>query len=165
MEKSGESFLDELEIQYIDRFKTYSEGYNLNKGGNNRENNNKKIIVYDRKGDFVKVYNSIKEVSEKMNIGREHISDILRNKNGRKSLKGHMFRYYTEDYPNKIKPYKNLKHVKIDCFDLNGNFIATFDRIKRAADILNLDKTLISRCVNGKVKRVGNYTFKKHKTN
>jgi arabinose-5-phosphate isomerase len=163
LEKSEETSLDELEIQYIDRFKTHSEGYNLNKGGNNRENNNKKIIIYDRNGDFVKIYNSIKEVSEKLNIGREDISDILRNKNGRKSLKGHMFRYYTEDYPNKIKPYKNLKYKKIDCFDLNGNFIATFDRIKRAAEILNLDKTSISRCVNGKVKRVGNYTFKKHK--
>ena len=154
--------LDNLEITYIKKFNSLSEGYNLTSGGNNNDHYNKKIIAYNLNGDLVRIFKSIKEASETLGISREHISEILNSKKYRKSLKGFMFKYYTSSYKNKIKPYKNKRALKIDCFDLNGNYIDTFKSVHIAAKYFNIDNGSISKCINGKVSRVGNYVFKKH---
>lgn len=45
-------------------------------------------------------------------------------------------------------------------FDLNGNFIRRFTSTQEAASQNNLQQSDISRCCNGKRKRVGNYKWR-----
>ena len=50
---------------------------------------------------------------------------------------------------------------KINAFDLNMNYITTFNSQSEASRNLHIDSSSISKCCLGKISHVGDYIFKK----
>lgn len=57
----------------------------------------------------------------------------------------------------------NPRHKKVDCYDINGNFVKTFFCLKYAAEELHLKYQAIQRVLNGKRHSTGGYIFKYHR--
>lgn len=62
---------------------------------------------------------------------------------------------------NKGKPSINRK--KVDQYDLNGNFIKTWDYISEAEKVTGIRTQNICACLKGKQKQTHNYIWKYHK--
>jgi group I intron endonuclease len=66
---------------------------------------------------------------------------------------------------NKLKGRKpsdntiNAIKVKVDQFDLDGNYLNTWDSIIEASRELNISKTGISKCCNGHRQKAGNFKW------
>lgn len=69
----------------------------------------------------------------------------------------------SKDNINRLKENaKNLK-VKVDKYDMNGNFIQTYNSYKEAANDVKLKfDTSIRRCCKGELKSAAGYIWKKH---
>ena len=50
-------------------------------------------------------------------------------------------------------------------YDLDGNFVKEWNRIKEAADFYNCDSSGISACCRGKCKTIKNFIWKYKKQN
>lgn len=66
---------------------------------------------------------------------------------------------------NQIHAYKNkLEKPRyqriIEQYDLEGNYIRTFEYIRDAGKSLNIDESSIAKCCRGKRKSAGNYIWK-----
>jgi uncharacterized ubiquitin-like protein YukD len=59
------------------------------------------------------------------------------------------------------KGHKNGRAFKVNQYDLNGNFIKTWDCAKYAIDFYNLNKTAITDCIMGRQKTAGGYIWNK----
>lgn len=60
--------------------------------------------------------------------------------------------YYVQKLNSCIKP--------VNQYDLNGNFIQSFQSISKASQILNIDSSSISKACRGKLKTTGGFIFK-----
>ena len=66
----------------------------------------------------------------------------------------------TKEYPLKIEIPENKNQQRIQCFDLDGNFIKEYLSIASAARDLSLHTSQISDCCRGKCKKIKKYIFK-----
>lgn len=110
-----------------------------------------KIYKYDKSGNFVEEYNSIKEACEKNNI---HVSSmIVYFKNNYSQLKG--FIWKKEKY-DKIEPYKkkerNMSYLykPLIMKNLETNEIVEFKSIKDCAKYFNKCSITIQQVLKGK---------------
>ena len=55
------------------------------------------------------------------------------------------------------------RHKRIDCFNLNGDFIKTFFSLKEASNELNIPYQAIQRVLKGTRYKTRNLIFKYHK--
>lgn len=88
----------------------------------------KKVIQYDKEGNFIRIWNSIKDISEKLNIKYSTIQEAVSGKHFSSNC---FWRYYTDDYPMKIDV--NIPKFCAGCsiyqYDLQGNFIKEWNKI------------------------------------
>ena len=107
----------------------------------------KQICKYSLEGYYIQTYESIIDAIREYGKG---VSDCLRGKN--KSAYGFLWKYKTNNYKERIEPYKILKPNRekteraIFCIDKNGN-IFYFKSIRIASKILNIPETNISNCL------------------
>lgn len=151
--------LDEKEKFYISKYNTYylaeeSNGYNMTFGGEGQNGNGKKVKQYDLNGNFIKEYNSIIEAARQCNVSDTGISNCCAKR--RKQCGGFLWSYEDEDI---IKPYK-LKGKKVNQYDLQGNYIQSFDSIKLAALSINCTLQLVSMCCRKEIKSAGKYQWR-----
>lgn len=66
---------------------------------------------------------------------------------------------YNTYYSNGVERCAKAKEKPIDQYDLDGNFIATWESIKKASETLNINKSSISQCVRERRKTHG-YIFR-----
>lgn len=145
------------EIELIDKYKTMNNnyGYNLCEGGNltlgyHHTEKSKEKMRNKRKGMYVGKNNPMYGKSGKLapmygkHLTEEHKRKISEAKKGK-------INYHT------ITLYK-----KVDQYDLDGNFIKSWESISKAEKELNLKGTHISRVCRGKGKTTGGYVFKYH---
>lgn len=130
----------------------YKKGVKLSKESIEKglRKKSKPVLQYDLNGDFIKKWDHAFLVLREFNVKRSKVLSCCKDKNG-KSL-GFQWRYVTENYPLKIKPYKrNAIRKKILAYDLNGNFIKEYDSIIDAKRELNLNNSgSINDCISGK---------------
>jgi len=95
------------------------------------------LIAYNKEGNFVGVFKSAREASRQLKISYKHISSCAKGK--RPICEGYMFRYFTNNYPLKIKPYKfkTIRSKRVFEFDLQGNFIKEWESTVLAAKAKN----------------------------
>ena len=117
------STLDEankLEIEYISKYNSYikspnSNGYNLTKGGDNRDNFGKIVLQLDDDFNIVNSFVSIGAAGR--HIGDSHgtgVSACCRRKTIK--CKGYYF-CFAEDYNSKWRPKENIHLKPIICLD------------------------------------------------
>jgi len=131
---------------------TYKENYWFRefKGDNinielfyTKKTNDKPIYQYDLEGNFIREWTSFKQIRDILKIETSNIYAVLRQ--DRKIAFNSYWDYELKDNKNIIKPkhsyflnrpFKECKkrQKKVNCFDLEGNFIKTYDSITKAKD-------------------------------
>ena len=127
----------------------------------------KPVHQYTRQGKLLKVWDSASLAALNLNKHTAAITECCRGI--RKSAYGFIWRHNDNpinDNPKFIpKKIKNQKYPAyyhpIDQYDLDGNFIKTWDNTKIASISLNINSSSISSCLNGKYKSSGGYKWLK----
>lgn len=151
--------LNEKEKFYISKYNTYylaekSNGYNMTLGGEGQNGNGKKVKQYDLDGNFIKEYNSIIEASRQCHVSDTGISNCCAKR--RKQCGGFLWCYDGQEI---LSPYKS-KGKKVIQYDLDGNYIQSFNTMKEASLSLNCSLQLISMCCRKEVKSAANYQWR-----
>ena len=127
---------------------------------------NKKIIQYDLKGEYIKIWDSIIEAAKYYKLTVTSISYCL---NGRcKNSGGFQWKFYSENFPLNIESCENNCHrkVKIIQYDLEGNYIKTWNSIKEIKNILGIKTPYrISECCKGLLDNYNGYIWKYYSDN
>lgn len=76
------------EIEYIQQYDSYNNGYNMTPGGEININGEKEIFVYDEWGQYVTSFKSLSEAARQLHSSPQNIYQALYHKNNRKSIKG-----------------------------------------------------------------------------
>ena len=108
-----------------------------------KKTNDKPIYQYDLEGNFIREWTSFKQIRDILKIETSNIYAVLRQ--DRKIAFNSYWDYELKDNKNIIKPkhsyflnrpFKECKkrQKKVNCFDLEGNFIKTYDSITKAKD-------------------------------
>ena len=157
---TGRKLTDEWRLKIIEGLKNrdpeiYKRVAEKTSGANSKQS--KKVDVYDIDGNFIETYTGIHDVSRKYNLDYKNVSACCRGE--QKSVKGYRIIYHGEKLPPLREP-SNLRAV--DRYDLNGNYIDTYESIAEAAKKLGLGKTRshISDCCKGKRNNCGGFIWK-----
>ena len=135
--------------------------YNINYGTRKQriiQKQYKPILQYDLDGNFIKKWNSIKEAQEfyKTNV----ISQCCKHKKSFNSCKGFQWKYENDNIIiGKRKQIGQWSKKQINQYDLNKNYITTWDSITEAANKLNIFPQNIGDCCRNKVKTAGGYIW------
>lgn len=104
------------------------------------------VICYDLQGNKIKDYSSISSAAKETGDTSESIKKSCKTED--KTGKNYQWRYW-EQYNDidKIDSHKKQREHAINQYDLNGNFIRTFNSITEAVQILNKNiGSSIARC-------------------
>lgn len=114
-----------------------------------------KVYQFDRNGNLIKEWNSVKEASQSLQINSEYIRACC---NGTKKIvSGYIWSYDSKvDY---LK-HKAVHEREIEQYTLDGEFIKTFSRIIDASKELNINRRNISAACCGTRKTAGGYIWK-----
>ena len=116
----------------------------------------KKISQYDINGLFLCNFNSIKEASQKLNIGRSLISQSCRKEI--KVVKNKWVFYYKDDFFNDKEIIKDKKHYSIMRIDYNGNIKKYNSALDAKKEGFNNVK--IGECCKGKILHSQGYIWR-----
>lgn len=119
------------------------------------------VIAFSLSGKRIKLYNSINEAIKETGDSYQSIKKSCDTKHH--SGKTYQWRYWFED-PNlqEILPYKYDNKKAIDQYDLEGNFITTFNSMFEAGQWLNLSGSNLTTCCKNKQKSYGGYLWCYH---
>jgi len=141
--------LNYYEKYFINKYRTFigfddCKGYNMTLGGEGWTGRGKSIDVYDKELNFITTYNSIEETARELNLQTTNISAVI---NGRAKSTGNFI--FCESGVEPIQ-FINNSIVKIDLYDINRNFIKTFNTMRDAAKELQTNPTNVFDCCNNK---------------
>lgn len=146
------SELDDCEMKWINFYNSYNEGYNKTKGGQTwsplaAEINKKEIYCYDLDGNFLKKYNSLSDAERDLNINNSNISRAARTQGRTENYQ------WSYSYVEKLPPYKRKCFTgkqtkgklikKVNQYDKNFNYIATYGSIALAAEATGANASCI----------------------
>ena len=130
-----------------------------------------KIVQYDLDGNFIKIWDSARQVEEVLGYSRGHVRAASRTGNRVKTSGGYQWRKY-EGHTNPIEPYKKevpleskkkMQHPRaVDQYTLDGEYIKTFPSIKDAQEYLGVPRGSIGKCCQNKRKTSNGYRWKYH---
>lgn len=151
--------LNEREQYWIKYYHTRIDenGYNLTDGGDTPSDYMcTPVHQYSLDGEYIASFPSIIEVEYQLGIPNESVWKVINHK----LKQTHNFRWSTEKVEHLNEKYKS-RNRKINQFDLNGNFIQSFDSIRAAALFCNkaTGSSNISLAANGKRKTAYGYKW------
>jgi hypothetical protein len=123
------------------------------------------ILQFDRKGTFIREYESPGHACRKLEINLGTLYTCLRGKT--KTCGGYQWRYaddpafkngITDLEEVKPKRFRNAKII-VQC-DLEGNIIKEYHSIGEASRQLGINRRHITLCANGKEKTAAGFTWK-----
>lgn len=152
--------LQEIEKEEILKYNTFIEGYNMTMGGDGGLTViPKKICQYDLNANLLKVFDSCMDAFRKTGIKHQHINLCI-NK-GQKSAGGYLWGIFGENMTPYIDNAYDKAKIPVIQYDKTTLVkINTFNSIREAANIVNIEETNISRCCSGKRKSAGGYIWK-----
>lgn len=148
-----------LPVYVKTKFKNSDRSYKDN-FKNKNEKSKKSVIQYDLNGNFIKKWEYIKQISDKLKINNSKISDCCKNKKGRKSAGGFIWRYADDDkwFEPSYVSFKNSKDVvekrkkklmkPILQFDKMNNFLKEWESATTVGKTLNINISAILACCN-----------------
>ena len=156
LEECKEFELNQKEKEYIIKYNSFtgfkdSKGYNLTLGGEG--NNLISEEQYNQMAELWEKGKSIIEICQLLNCSHETI---------RLFLKFNVPSYSIEESNLRGKKISNQNMTtckEIDCYDLYGNYLASYESIREASRILSIDRKDIINSCKGKRSRVKEYRF------
>lgn len=118
---------------------------------------NKKVVQYDKEGNYIKKFNSMRQASRELDIAISVVERLCQGK--AKKDRGYTLRLEEENF-NKYNDIQNFKEHRIDQYDLEGNFIKTFSSMKEANATLSRGR--VDSVIQGKSKSAGGYYWCRH---
>lgn len=118
------------------------------------------ILQYDLEGNFIKEWSSGKQYADENNLlNGTAITQCLKEKTP--TAYNSLWKYKTENYPNKIDPpiYWKNNFIPIIQNDLNGNFIKEWSSILEASKHLNIKKASICNTLKKRAKSAGGFIW------
>jgi group I intron endonuclease len=137
IERCSPDELKDREVYWIKKYESYEKGYNMTHGGEGVPSINRQYIyeLWD-KGM------SIGEIYEYTGHGKHSIINILTN-----------YENYNKDesYKRGKKVFSQCMSRKIEQYDLNGKFIAIYNSVAEAAEVVNTKPHNINEAIRGKL--------------
>ena len=122
----------------------------------NRPRNGKPVVQYENDGKYVATYKNAREAQKETGISYKLISSVC---NGSKRIAhGYIWRFVGDSF-DKYEP-ENAYLIKVDKYDLDGNFIQTFDSIVEANNSIETGR--VDRALKTKNKYAGGFYWTKH---
>lgn len=115
-------------------------------------------VVYqvDKNLNIIEKFNSIRSAAKKLNVDHTSIHKVATLQI--KHTGGLYFRLLeTLSIPFEKIP---ANKIAVDCYDLSGKFVITYNGIREAANNLGLQSAGITRCCKGILRYCGNYIFR-----
>lgn len=116
--------------------------------------NSKRVVQYDRNGNFICIWDCINKASNELNICASNIANNCRGI--QQTAGGFIWRY--EDDPCELK--RNHNFIEVYQFSLNGDLIRKWDRIADARKALNISTSRISACCRNRCKTAGGFIWR-----
>ena len=143
--------LDDMEIQYIEKYKSLvPNGYNLRRGGNSGRHH---AETKQKISDTLKIRYQNGLIHPRNQLGIPH-SEITKKRIS-ESLKG---RKISQESINKRIISRRIN--KIIQFDIEGNRLNSFDSCKEAGEYIGISLNSINLCCIGKAKTAKGYVWK-----
>jgi group I intron endonuclease len=143
--------LDDMEIQYIEKYKSLvPTGYNLRRGGNSGRHHTE---TKQKISDTLKMRYQNGLVPPRPQLGIPH-SEITKKRIS-ESLKG---RRISQESTNKRIISRRINRTIQ--FDIEGNRLNSFDSCKEAAEYIGISLNSINLCCIGKAKTAKGYVWK-----
>ena len=162
--------LNELEIYYIQKYNTLTpNGYNMTKGGNQfREYDKIKVDEYDLYGNYIQTHDSIinaaRSVNSNYSCAIEKCCKGISKFAFKKIWRFNGDRLDKYELPDIEIASRDYKIVAVDQYDLDGNYITSYNSIADAIKSLNKEVSLnashISECCNGKIRSVYGFIWR-----
>ena len=129
---------------------------------NRREKFGKKVNQYDLDFNYIQTFDSVIEASESVNSKYyQSISSCCSGETHHSF--GYMWRYVGENDDNPNLYYEKMGYMqKVDMFDLDGNYVESYDNMINISECYN--PSLILRCCEGKIKKAYNQIWKFNNT-
>lgn len=121
-----------------------------------RPRGTKPVVQYSEDGKYIATYKSAREVQKETGISYKLVSSVC---NGSKRIAhGYIWRFEGDSF-DKYET-ENTYLIKVDKYDLDGNFIQTFDSIVEANKSIETGR--VDRALKTKNKYAGGFYWTKH---
>ena len=126
------------EIEYIQQYDSYNNGYNMTTGGETNITCEKEIFIYDEWGQYVTSFKSLSEAARQLHSSPQNIYQALYHKNNRKSIKGPNKEKLQFSYTNlpKMDPINKIIYHgnKTEVYNYStGELLGTYTSTRQAA--------------------------------
>ena len=119
-----------------------------------------KVDMYDKQGNLLNTYDNPTDASDENGIAINHICSCCRGEIH--TYKGYIWRWHNEPfdkYPTR-RIESDALFKPVDQYDYDGNLLATYESIKNASEITDVDKHGISNVCKGKNVTSGGYIWR-----
>lgn len=117
--------------------------------------NGREVVKYGLDGGFLHVYDSIAEAARDIGGDPADITNACRG--NILTASGFQWRYIEDEAPG---TYHNPRYTAVDQYDLEGNYIRSFDSIVSASMATDIHDYSISANCRGDCKRAGGYQWR-----
>lgn len=150
--------LDERETYLISEMSTMSPyGYNVLPGGcKTIFPKTQSVFCFTLTGELVREYSSMAEAERDLGLPHGKISLICSDTDYKRISCGGYLWSKTNVPPNKVR---NFHKCQVTQMSMDGDVVGVFQSITDAANLLNLHKSLITKCCNGERKSTGGYRW------
>lgn len=156
-EEYNENKLSQLEDYYIKKFNSLKpNGYNMVPGGYNGSGlvKGKPVEQYDLEGNYIKTYASAHEASRVTNINYSSICACAREEIDQ--IKNYQWKYVNSN--KSIMPIsKKYNNQEIYQFSSDGVLLNTYSNLSIAAQIMNINKSVISLACSHPTRKAGGF--------
>ena len=139
------------------QWKYFEQNYPLNINSvNGKTHINNSIIQYDLNGNYIRLWNSIKDIVKEYNIRTPYkITDCC--KGITENYNGYIWKYYSKDFKSKIIP----KHLKIGQYNSEKQLIKLHNNIIDALNYIGgKSEAMIIHCCEGLRNKAYGYIWK-----
>ncbi len=152
-------YVDKVETEAIKTFaingsdltnhdKLITSKYNYSKN-NLQQKNSKVVYQFNNEFELIKSWNSLKEITSFFSVGCPTVSTAIKNQT---RVKGYYFSFENEF----SKIYKS-QGKKCYVYKISGEFFAEYKSVTEASRILNIHRSDLSDCLNGRQKSAKGY--------
>ena len=126
----------------------------------NIKNISKNVYMYSKEGIFISEFQSAKEANINTGVNKLSIQSCCRGE--KYTAGGYRWSYKKYDKLSELKSgnYYKGEMIKVNQYDLNMNYIKTWDSATQVKRELGIDNTSVGRCCRGKQGSAGGYIWK-----